>query len=561
MESDVLMIRKGSNMEENKKIGRKIVAQGGVLAIAGIIARCIGLIRRIPLTNIIGDIGNGYYGAAYEFYAIVLLLSSYSLPLAVSKLVAARVAKGQYKNARKILYGALLFALCSGGLACFIVLIFANFFSSNIMAEPMSAMAMRVLAPTLLIVAVMGVFRGYFQGLGNMKPTAFSQIIEQIFLVAFSLLGASILFQIGEKYGNIMMNPNYAPSLGAAGATIGCGVGALAGLAFLYFVYRINKPLMQKKCMSDYSKKEESYLTIIKVIILTVLPVILSTVLYNISNVLDQSIYNHYMMDLGLPDEKSYCWGVYSGKYKLLTNLPIAIANAMCSAIVPSLTLSVSQNDLLNARSKMSTAIRVTMFITIPSAIGLAVLGKPIVDLLFTGEIDMAAKMLYIGTLSIVFYSLSTLGNGILQGIGKLRVPVINSIISLVLHLGLLVFMLNVLKLGIFSVVLANLFFSVIMCVLNFLAIYHFIGYKQEFKTTFVIPIFASLIMGAICAGIYYLFRLFLPEAVACLIAIGIGVIVYMVAMILLKGFSENDWNTIPGGNKILYFLKRIGIY
>ena len=102
---------------------------------------------------------------------------------------------------------------------------------------------------------------------------------------------------------------------------------------------------MQKKCMSDYSKKEESYLTIIKVIILTVLPVILSTVLYNISNVLDQSIYNHYMMDLGLPDEKSYCWGVYSGKYKLLTNLPIAIANAMCSAIVPSLTLSVSQND------------------------------------------------------------------------------------------------------------------------------------------------------------------------------------------------------------------------
>lgn len=547
--------------ESSKKVGKKLIAQGGILALAGILARIIGLLRRIPLTNIIGDVGNGYYAAAYEFYAIILLLSSYSLPLAVSKLVSARVAKGQYKNARKILSGALIFAVVSGGLACLIVFVFADFFAAKVMAEPMSAMAMRMLSPTLLIVAIMGVFRGYFQGLGNMKPTAFSQIIEQIFLVAVSLLGASIASKIGIKFGNVMMNENYAPALGAAGATIGCGVGALAGLGFLFLVYKANESSMQKKCMSDYTKSNESYLTILKVILLTVLPVILSTVIYNVSNVLDQSVYNHYMLKINEPDLKSFCWGVYSGKYRVLINMPIAIANAMCSAIVPSLTLSISQNDKINAREKMSTAIRITMIVTIPSAIGLAVLGKPIVDMLFSGEIDMAARMLYFGTLSIIFYSLSTLGNGILQGIGKLRVPVINSAISLVLHLGLLWVMLNVFKWGIYSVVLANLFFSVIMFVLDYLAIYKFIGYKQEIKRTFIIPLISSVIMGALCIGVYLLFRLFLPDAIACVIAILLAVIAYAVSMILFKGISESDWNSVPMGNKILSLLKKLKIY
>ncbi|MBQ7832894.1 MAG: oligosaccharide flippase family protein, partial [Lachnospiraceae bacterium] len=176
--------------ERSKKVGRGIVVQGGILAAAGLIARAIGIVRRIPLTNIIGDMGNGYYAAAYELYAIILLLSSYSLPLAVSKMVSARVSRGQYKNAAKIFKASLMFAVLSGGIACLFVLIFADFLAGVVMGEIMSATALRVLAPTLLIVAIMGVFRGYFQGLGTMTPTAISQIVEQIFLVIFSLVFA-----------------------------------------------------------------------------------------------------------------------------------------------------------------------------------------------------------------------------------------------------------------------------------------------------------------------------------------------------------------------------------
>ena len=546
--------------ERSKKVRNGIVIQGSILAIAGLIVRAIGIVRRIPLTNIIGDAGNGFYGAAYEIYAIILLLSSYSLPLAVSKMVAARVSRGQYRNAKKIFKASLVFAVVSGGLACLFVLFFADFLAGTVMSEPMSATALRVLAPTLLIVAVMGVFRGYFQGLGTMTPTAISQIVEQIFLVIFSLFFADIAFGRGQLYDNLMMSENYAPAQGAAGATLGCGIGALAGLLFLLMVFFVSRKNMQKAEQKDVTRANEDYISIFRVLLLTIVPVILSSVAYNLCGTLDQSIFNHYMTDLGLGAEQTDIWGVYSGKYKVLINLPIALASAMCSAIVPSLSGSFANNDIAGARSKVAMAIRVTMMVTIPGAVGLSVLGTPIVDMLFTGEVDLAGQMLLFGTLSIVFYALSTLGNGILQGIGKMYIPIINAMISLVIHLLSLWVMLYYMDLGIMSVVFSNIIFSLVMFILNHLAIRKLIGYKQELIKTFIIPLIVSLIMGAISFGVYHLFLLFLPLTTSCIIAIVVAVLVYFAGMVLLKGFRENELARIPLiGNTLVSILKRIG--
>lgn len=547
--------------ERAKKIRNGIVVQGGILAAAGIIARAIGIVRRIPLTNIIGDVGNGYYAAAYELYAIILLLSSYSLPLAVSKMVAARVSRGQYKNAKKIFKASLLFAFVSGGIACLIVLFFADFLAGTVMNEPMSATALRVLAPTLLIVAVMGVFRGYFQGLGTMTPTAISQIVEQIFLVVFSLLFANIAFGRGRLYGNLMMSDQYAPAQGAAGATLGCGIGAIAGLLFLVVVYLLSRGNMIRAERKDVTKANEDYVSIFRVLILTIVPVLLSSVMYNICGVLDQIIYNNYMVANGLDDLKTFNWGVYSGKYKVLINLPIALASAMCSAIVPSLSGSFANHDIASARSKVASAIRATMMVTIPSAIGLAVLGKPIVDMLFSGEVDLAGQMLMLGTLSVIFYALSTLGNGILQGIGKMYVPIINAAIALVVHLLSLWAMLYFMKLDIMAVVFSNIIFSLVMFILNHLAIRKFIGYKQELIKTFIIPLIVSVVMGAVSFGIYHLFRLFLPVTASCIIALVVAVIIYFVGMIMLRGFRESELARIPlVGKPFISMLKRFGV-
>ncbi len=551
-----------SQKKHGKTIAGNILVQGGILAIAGLVARIIGLVRRIPLTNIIGDMGNGYYANAYEIYSIVLLLSSYSLPVAISRLVASRTEKGQIKNTQRYFRGALLFAVISGGLSCFLVFVFANPLASKIMGEPKSAMALRVLAPTLFIFAVMGAFRGYFQGKGTMVVTAISQIIEQIILVVTSLVFAHIFFRIGSKFGNVMMDENFAPALGAAGATVGCGLGALASLFYCAVCYQLYvKKVVHNQIPMDPTRKTESMGKVMLTIFLTVVPFIMSTVIYNVSSILDQSMFNHYMEEINELDLKTLSMGVYSGKYRVLINLPVALANAMVSAIVPSLSASISKNDHVTARMKVTSAIRITMVITIPCAVGLAVLGKPIVSMLFSGEVNMAANMLYIGTLSIIFFALSTLGNGVLQGIGKINVPVINAVIALVINVGSLQLFLRGFKMGIYSVVLANMLFSLVMCILNHLAIHRFLHYKQEVRRTFIIPFFCSLVMGGAAFLVYLLFQIFLPDPIACLIAILIAIIVYFIMMVVFKGFTKETFDDIPMGGRFLKFFRKFGLF
>lgn len=548
-----------------KKNKNNFIVQGGILAFAGILVRLIGLLKRIPLTNIIGDEGNGFYAAAYETYSIILLISSYSLPLAVSKLVSARVGKGQFKNARKIYKGALLFAIISGGVASVLVFVFADFIAGTLMLEPMSALALKVLAPALLIVAIMGVFRGYFQGLGTMMPTAVSQIVEQIFVVIASLAGASVLFDYGVKVGSLLHNDLYGAAYGAAGGTLGPGVGALIGLFFLLFVFSAYQPKLKRQIKRDATRVEESYSQIFTILLMTIVPVILSTVVYNISSVLDQRIYNQVMISKGLEEIKSYNWGVFTGKYKTLINIPIALASAMCASTVPTITKAMSRGESKLVKEKVSNVVRVTMMISIPCAVGLAILGRPVVDMLFSGEIDMAAKMLHVGTVSIVFYSLSTLTNGILQGINQMKIPVRNAFIALVVHLGALYVMLEFMDLNIYAVVYANVIFSFLMCILNGLAISKHLKYRQEKVKTFAIPLLCATVMGVIVFISYRLLSMAMGtnlagEIVSVLVSTGIGVIVYFVLLVAFRGVTERELSAVPFGRVLVKVLKAIRI-
>ena len=206
---------------EQKKKGNSFLIQGMILAAAGIISRLIGLAYRIPVNNILGDEGQGFYGCAFSIYNIALLLTSYSLPLAVSKLVSARVAGKQYKNAARIFKSALMFALVVGTMVAGVIFFLSDFIAGTIMKLELSAYALRVLAPGLLIVAVMGVLRGYFQGMGTMLPTAASQIIEQIVNAIVSIIGASYLVEMGKKAAESKTVPSLPAAYGAAGGTLG----------------------------------------------------------------------------------------------------------------------------------------------------------------------------------------------------------------------------------------------------------------------------------------------------------------------------------------------------
>ena len=544
---------------KSRKKSSNFIVQGGILAAAGIVTRIIGMIYRIPVTNIIGDKGNGYYSSAYYIYNIMLLISSYSLPLAISKVVSARLSKNQYKNAAKVFKGGLLFALFTGGIVCTAVFFFADAFA-GFLHEPLSAIALRIFAPTLLVVAIMGVFRGYFQGMGTMVPTAVSQIIEQIINAAVSIIAAKSLFDYGKKAAALLRNEDLAPAYGAAGSTLGTSMGAFVALLFLVIIFFMVSGRLRRQNMEDGTKYEESYTGVLKIKLLTVFPVILSTAIYNINDILDNYIFNRIKTAKGLGEAKTAIWGVYTGKAKLLLNVPIALSNSISASAVPALSACVAADNIRGARKRVSAAMRFTMILSIPCAVGLFVLAEPIIALLFHGDPYLAANLLRAGALMVIFYSVSTLTNGMLQGIGRMRVPVINAVISLILHVVVLVLLMLRTDLGIYAVIISSIVFSGTMCMLNGLGLKLTMNYRQELYTTFGVPLISSAVMGIVIFIIEKLFLSTIGNLLTVVISIALGFIIYCLLILKLKGVKEAELYDLPMGAKIVRIAKRINL-
>lgn len=543
--------------EKKKKEGAFLI-QGAILASAGIITKIIGVIYRIPLINIMGDQGQAYYGIAFEIYAIALLLTSYSLPLAVSKLVSARVAKGERRNAFRVFKAALIFAVTAGTAIGLIVFFGSDFIAGKIMAMEPSKYALRVLAPCLLVVAIMGVIRGYFQGLGTMLPTAISQILEQIVNAVVSVVGASYLFQFGKKAAETKAKEYLPAAYGAAGGTLGTLCGAIAGLLFLAFVFLAYRKIIKRQLRRDHSRYRESYSDIFIVLFYTITPVILSTAVYQSTKILDAGIFSNIMDVQGMAKEKyETLWGMYTGKFNTLVNVPLAIANAVGASVIPSLTAAVTSGDRKLVYSKIQLATRFTMIISIPSMVGCMVLARPVLDLLFSGNNKVPALLLITGAVTIVFYSLSTITNAMLQGVNRMTIPIRNAAISLVIHLIALFIMLVALKMNIFAVIGGTMVFSFSMCVLNQRALRREIGYRQEKMKTFIIPLMASIIMGVVALISQMILELILPQKLATVITLFVSVIVYGVALLLLGGLTEEEILMMPKGHLLVKIFKK----
>ena len=544
---------------EKKKREGAFLVQGAILASAGIITKIIGVIYRIPLINIMGDQGQAYYGIAFEIYAIALLLTSYSLPLAVSKLVSARVAKGERRNAFRVFKAALIFAITAGTVIGLIVFFGSDFIAGKIMAMEPSKYALRVLAPCLLVVAVMGVIRGYFQGLGTMLPTAISQILEQIVNAVVSVVGASYLFEFGKKAAETKAKEYLPAAYGAAGGTLGTLCGAIAGLLFLAFVFLAYRKIIKRQLRRDHSRYQESYSDIFTVLFYTITPVILSTAVYQSTKILDAGIFSNIMDVQGMAKEKyETLWGMYTGKFNTLVNVPLAIANAVGASVIPSLTAAVTSGNRKLVYSKIQLATRFTMIISIPSMVGCMVLARPVLDLLFSGNNKVPTLLLITGSVTIVFYSLSTITNAMLQGVNRMTIPIRNAAISLVIHLVALFIMLVAFKMNIFAVIGGTIVFSFSMCVLNQRALHREIGYKQEKMKTFIIPLMASIIMGVVALISQMILEIILPPKIATVLTLFGAVIVYGVALLLLGGLTEEEILAMPKGHLLVKVLKKV---
>ena len=536
----------------NKK--NTFVFQAGILAAAGMLVKVIGLIYRSPLLSIIGLEGNGYYSTAINIYTIILLISSYSIPSAISKVIAQRLAFKEYRNAQRVFVCALLYVLVVGGAASVLTFVGAPFLVGK---NQNAVVALRVLSPTIFFSGFLGVLRGFFQAHGSMVHTSISQVIEQILNAAVSILAAKLLIGF-VRDGDATTRAIY----GSAGSALGTGAGVLIGLLFMFGMYRLNSGIIKRRVERDRTWHEESYKDIFKVIFTIVTPFILSTFIYNCTTAVNMNVYL-YVMDYKKMDAilASNQYGIFSGLAVAVVNIPIAIASSMSSAIIPGVSASFVKGTVVQTRKQVTRAIQMTMLIAIPASVGIAVLPRPIMHFIFPQResLDMASALLEALAVTIVLYSLSTLTNAILQGIGKVNTPVIHAAAALVIQLAALFALLLYTDLGLYALAAANAVYSLVMCILNHFSVRKHLEYRMDVVKLFLKPLFAAVIMGAVVFGVYHGLILLIPVSrVVLLLAIGIGVCVYGAVLLLVGGVSREELQAFPRGYTLVHIAEKL---
>lgn len=537
-----------------KDNGGGFIVQASILAITGILCRIIGLLYRSPLANIIGDEGNGYYNAAYNIYTIILLISSYSIPSAISKVIAERLALKQYRNAHRIFKCAILYVVVVGGIASIFTYTCAGW-----LVEKDSIMALRIFAPTIFFSGLLGVLRGYFQAHGTMLQTSCSQIIEQILNAVVSLVAAYLFMQSVASSSETVQ-----ASYGAAGSALGTGAGVLIALIFMLLMYLLNKKIINNHIEHDKRKEVDSYSHIFKIIIFMVTPVIMSTFIYNSSAAVNQTIYQKILKYVyHIPTKEIAAnYGIFSGKSVVIVNIPIAIASAMSAAMIPMISGSYATGDKEATNDKIQRGIKTTMVISIPCAVGLFTLAEPVMLLLFgrpPESVPLAASLLRVLSISVVFYALSTLTNGVLQGIGKVNKPVTNAAVALVIQTCVLVPLLLLTDWNLYCLAIAMIVYSFSMCILNQRAVRQCLDYRMEFTGIFLKPAIASLGMGVVAWGSYHLVYMVIPRNIVGLgVSISLAVIVYFVLVIKIGVINEEEMRSMPKGTILVKVAKRL---
>ncbi|MCI6638315.1 MAG: polysaccharide biosynthesis protein [Bilifractor sp.] len=539
------------------KNSNSLVKNASVLMIASIISRVIGLLYRRPLGSILGSVGLGYYGYASNLYSILLLISSYSIPMATSKIISEMLARKEYRGAHKVFKGAMLYAVIVGGITALIC-----FFGGAILLpqnQQNALPALRALAPTVFLSAILGVLRGYFQAHRTMTPTSVSQILEQIMNAIVSILAAWILIRNLAPEGG-----SRAAIYGAMGGTIGTGAGVVIGLLFMIFVYMLNRGYFQRKMAHDRRSEEQSYQEILKMLLLMITPIIFTSFIYNCSAYADSYLYSAIQGFNGMSaDSISAAYGEYSNYYVPLVSIPLAMASASTSAMMPEVSgkYALGQFDELNRQ--VNQTLRLTMFICIPCMVGLTVLAKPIMGVLFPSASELAEKLLFAGSVFVVTDSFSIVTGGVLQAIGKQHVALVNAGISLIVNLGSLAIMLFVSpRLDIYAVMLSNIVFSLVCCFLNVLSMKKHLQTRHEIRKTYLEPLASSVIMGGVAWVIYrLLFRLTRRPFIGLLIAILVAIVVYLVSYVVISKTTEEEMYRFPMGGRIVKFLRLIRIY
>lgn len=522
-----------------------------ILFISQVVIKLLGFIYRVVITGMdgFGDIGNSYYGAAFQFYTAILAVSTVGIPSAVAKLVAEKVAVSDYKGAHKIFKTALILFSTIGVLGTALM-----YFGADVMAgwveNPGVAYSLKSLSLSIFFVAIASIIRGYFQGFCDMKPQANSQILDQLAKCFFTIwltwfAGIHIVDFAG--FFGLTLTDDIKAQLMAAAATFGSTIGTMVSVTYLYIYYkRRQKSLLENvknaTLMSNESRKDIS----IRLVGLAV-PIMLGAVITSVAGLVNLFTVMPRLLVAGKTQEEAkILYGMITGKSDTLLNLPLALNVVYATSLVPNVSKAFALKNYDDAAKKISFSIFSTVLITLPAAVGISVLADPIIKMLFPTA-PLGGFYIKVSAYAVVFIALAQTLSGALQGMGKVAVPAIALFTGAALK-----YLLNYILVAIPEINVMGAAYSTIACyfvtfMISFIVLNKKIKLNLDYMKCFVKPAVSSLVMGIVVTYSYsFINGVINSNAVSTLASICIGAGVYGICILVLRAFSNDELVRLP---------------
>ncbi|HQC36222.1 MAG TPA: polysaccharide biosynthesis protein [Bacillota bacterium] len=537
-------------MSEKSGKNRSFMVGAMIMGAAGLIIKIMGAAFRIPLTNLIGDDGLGYYQTAYPIYNLFLTISTAGIPIAISRMVAERYVYKRPGDAHKIFKVSFRLLLAIGSVSCLIFFIFADFIAA-LLQEPDAALCIRCIAPALFFVPIMSSFRGYFQGRQNMTPTAVSQLVEQSFRVALGLLLAWLMLDKGKPAA-------------AAAASSAASIGGFFGLLVIAGIYFFSKKTIRGELAEagEGGLASESSGGILKEIMQIAIPITIGAAIMPLFNSIDTAMVRVRLASIGYgADVTRALYAQLSGMSAPLINLVQILITAVCVSLVPVITSAFRRRDFDFMKLNISLALRYVMMISAPMAIGMSVLSKPIMLLLYGSNKESAisaAGCLAIHAVGIVFLGLTQVLTSVLQGVGRQMIPVKNLFIGALAKVAVSYVLLGVPSINVRGAAVGTTVAYAVAALLNFIYVVRLTGLKPEYLQIFGKPLLSTSVMAVASYFAYALLSVKFGNTLSVIGAICAGAAVYVIMVFLSGSVTASELEAFPKGAKIARVLRRL---
>jgi len=528
---------------------KKTFLKGAViLGMAGLMVQVFGAIFRIPLANIIGPSGMGYYQTAYPIYVFLLVFSTNGAPAAISKMTSERLAMGRVKDAHQVFRNSFLLMSIVGFVA-FVAVFFGAESIVSAVGAPGAVLAMKAIAPALLVVPIMSVYRGYFQGMQNMGPTATSQLIEQGVRVAVGLTLAIVLMKESVEFA-------------AAGATFGTSVGPVAGVLVLAIIYSGRRQALLAQQGNDQESRGEPARKIMGTLLWIAMPITVGVSILPIINLGDLLVVMKRLEATGFSlEEANILYGQLTGMAGPVINIPMALALSMALSMVPAIAAANAAGDRGFLEKNIQLGFRTAMMVGVPCSFGLIILAEPIMTLLYPMEMESAisaSNSLAYLAMGVIFLCVAQTMAGTLQGLGRPGIAVIGLITGFVVKWVATYFLTGIPGLNIDGAAIASALAYTTVGLFNFAAVKALTGIVFDRNLTMLKPLVSGLVMFIVAGLVYRIFDGILGNAGSCLLAVFFGALVYGLVLLKIKGIQPEEVKQLPKGEKIWKLLKKI---